>query len=199
MAGSAQIGETNDGILLLVIPFIFLLPLFRVASLFWELPKASLKSIGTDLSGPSMQLCLWHLIKLLLTKGFYWKIETFFLTLRSLNIAGALTWGNSHISFVFSFFFNTTILRGRKPFRGLCEKKVSLDWVYNPCKFDFYLLHVHLMAKTSGAISPMIILWLWQNHDMTPARGILSCCQIDLHIILCCCFCCCCCFCFVLF
>lgn len=100
-----------------------------MSSLFCKFPKASLMVIGTNLSVPSTQLCLWHFIKLLLTKGFYWKVETIF-ALKLLNIA--LTLANSHISFVQLLY--TRILRGKKPFGGLCDMK--LDWVYNPLKFD---------------------------------------------------------------
>lgn len=99
MAGGAQIGCINERTLRLLI---FSIPplhyfLSRVA-LFWELPKASLKVLSTDLSLPSAQLCLWHSKNLWFTKGLYW----------SLNIAGALTLANSHISFVQLFLYKNS-------------------------------------------------------------------------------------------
>ena len=133
-----------------------------MASLFWKFPKASLVVRGTNLSAPSTQLCLWHFIKLLLTKGFYWKVETVF-ALQLLNLA--LTLANSHISLVQLLY--TRILRGKKPFGGLCDMKV--DCVYNPLKCDLWLLCVHLVVETFGATSSIIILRLWQDHSMTPA------------------------------
>ena len=72
----------------------------RAALLFWELPKANLMVTGTDLTVPSAQMSLWHFTKLWLTNGSYWKTESFFLALRSLNIAWALTLVNWHVSFI---------------------------------------------------------------------------------------------------
>lgn len=78
MVMSARWGQINERtLLLLILLFFFFFP-SMVASLSRELLKASLMVIGTDLSMPSAQLCLWHFIKLLLTKRFYLKTESFF-------------------------------------------------------------------------------------------------------------------------